>query len=300
MAKKKNLKDLDSETLEYIDDKMNNGVEERYNQQAASIQSKVLDYKIALKCKNKKQKEYHNLIKKNTITLCSGEAGTGKSYVALATALELLKDPKMPFNKILIIVPTVEAGNMSIGYLKGTLEEKIAQYCYPSINTMEKIIDQSSGNGREKVKELKKSGKLEFAPLSFQRGLTHSNTLVLLEEAENLNQQELFLLLSRIGENSKYIILGDSKQLDRKDIRNSKKKCGLDYAIEKLDGLEDVGIIHFGKEDIVRHPLIGKIMDRWFGIEGEPETILNDKDEDSSIIEIISSVDEPEIKLVAI
>lgn len=292
MAKKKNLKDLDAETMDYIDDKMNNGVEERYVSNTVSCQmNKALDYKITLKCKNKKQKEYHNLIKKNTITLCSGEAGTGKSYVALATALELLKDPKMPFNKILIIVPTVEAGNMSIGYLKGTLEEKIAQYCYPSICTMEKIIDQSVGNGKEKVKELKKSNLLEFAPLSFQRGLTHSNTIVLLEEAENLNKQELFLLLSRIGENSKYIILGDSKQLDRKDIRNSKQKCGLDYAIEKLDGLEDVGIIHFGKEDIVRHPLISKIMDRWFDIPSE------EKDERIEVQPITSDL---EIKLFAV
>lgn len=261
MARKKNLKDLEPEIMELIDNKMNNGVDERYNTYTNC--SKVLDYKVVLKCKNKKQKEYHNLIKEKDVILCAGEPGTGKSYVALATALELLKGDN-EYNKLIIVVPTVEAGNMNLGYLKGTKEEKIMPYLDADFYTIEKILNSSGNNGKEVLNKLIKCDIIVGEPIGYMRGKTLDNSIVLITEAENFNKQELFLILSRIGENSKYIINGDVKQLDRKDIKKEKQACGLEYAMEKLTDMPEIGTIHFTQEDIVRNPLISKIMDRWF------------------------------------
>ena len=223
MGRKKNLKDLEPEIMELIDNKMNNGVDERYNTYTNC--SKVLDYKVVLKCKNKKQKEYHNLIKEKDVILCAGEPGTGKSYVALATALELLD---------------------------------------ADFYTIEKILNSSGNNGKEILNKLIKCDIIVGEPIGYMRGKTLDNSIVLITEAENFNKQELFLILSRIGENSKYIINGDVKQLDRKDIKKEKQACGLEYAMEKLTDMPEIGTIHFTQEDIVRNPLISKIMDRWF------------------------------------
>lgn len=270
MARKKNLKDLDPEAIELVESKMMGGLEERYqnDNQTYNVCSKALEYKVALKCKNEKQKEYHKLIKDKEVVLCSGEPGTGKSYIALATILELLKADN-PYRKLMIVVPTVEAGNMNIGYLKGTKDEKIEAYLQADLYTMEKILNSAGNNGKECLKTLQKCGIIEAEPVGFMRGKTLDNTIVLITEAENFNKQELFLILSRIGNKSKYIINGDVKQLDRKDIRNSKQECGLEYAMRVLEPLDEVGIIRFGKEDIVRNPLIGKIMDKWFDLEDD-------------------------------
>lgn len=263
MAKKRNLKDLDQETMDFIDSKMNNGVDERYGDTNYGNCSKALDYKINLKCKNKKQKEYHKLIKEKEVVFCSGEPGSGKSYVALATALELLKADNN-YKKLVIVVPTVEAGNMNLGYLKGSKEEKILPYLEADFYTIEKILNTCGNNGKIVLNNLLKSELITGEPIGYMRGKTLDNSIVLITEAENFSKQELFLILSRIGENSKYIINGDVKQMDRKDIRNSGNECGLEYAIRTLSEIPQIGSIHFTKEDIVRNPLIGVIMDKWF------------------------------------
>lgn len=258
MGRKKNLKDIDPDVMDLIDDKMNNGVEDRYLNS-----NKIFDYKIVLKCKNKKQKEYHNLIKTKDVILCSGEPGTGKSYVALATALELLKGDN-GYKRLIVVVPTVEAGNMNIGYLKGTKEEKIMPYLDADLYTIEKILDASGNNGKDVLSKLIKSEVVFGEPIGYMRGKTIDNSLVLITEAENFSKQELFLILSRIGDNSKYIINGDVKQLDRKDLKRDKQECGLEHAMSRLKDIPEIGIIHFTQEDIVRNPLISKIMDKWF------------------------------------
>ena len=258
MGKKKNLKDIEPEMMDIIDDKMNYGLEDRY-----SNVSKLLDYKVVLKCKNKKQKDYHNLIKTKDVILCSGEPGTGKSYVALATSLELLKGDN-GYKRLIIVVPTVEAGNMNIGYLKGTKEEKIMPYLDADMYTIEKILDSSGNNGKEVLNRLVKQDIILGEPIGYMRGKTLDNSIVLITEAENFSKQELFLILSRIGDNSKYIINGDVKQLDRKDIKKNNQECGLEHAMSCLNDIPEVGSIHFTQEDIVRNPLISKIIDKWF------------------------------------
>jgi phosphate starvation-inducible PhoH-like protein len=261
MSKKKNLKLTPDDEL-YVSEKMNGNYEEKYTTTIPC--SNALNYKVDLKCKNEKQKEYCNLIKDKEITICSGVFGTGKSYCSNAAALQMLKDNNSPYRSILIVVPTCEAGNMSLGYLKGDLETKISVYLDADLYTMEKILNNSSNrtSGKEIVKNLKNCGMIEAEPVNFARGKTWDKKIILINEAENFSKQEMLLLLSRLGEKSKMIISGDPLQVDRKDIKN-KEKCGLEYAMEKLVDMDEIGLIKFGEEDIVRNPLIGKILDKW-------------------------------------
>lgn len=261
MARKKNLKDLDQETLDLIEMKMNNGTDERYSSTEYTNCSKALDFKVNLKCKNKKQKEYHELIKNKEIVFCSGEPGTGKSYVALATALELLKGDN-PYRKLIIVVPTVQADN-EIGYLKGTLEEKLAPFTECHIYNMEQIINNGGSCGKDIVKKLMKCGLVEFRCVSFMRGCTIDNAILFVSEGQNLPKSAFKTILTRIGYNSKYIFDGDISQIDDKEIKRGKKECGLQYAIEKLNGLDNIGVVEFGREDIVRNPIISTILDNW-------------------------------------
>ena len=262
MGRKKNLKGLDEADLELINSKMAYGAEDRGESSYTNC-SKALNYKIYLKCKNQSQKLLHNLIKSKEVTFCAGAAGTGKSYVALATALELLKDDNA-YKKIIIVVPTVQS-DLEIGFLKGTIEEKIMPYAQAHIYTMEKILNAAGNNGKEVVKELQKCGLLEIMCVSFLRGLTIDNAVVLIEESQNLPKSAFKTLLTRIGDNSKYIFDGDLDQIDNKDIKKGASDCGLKYAIDKLSDLEDVGSMQFTKDEIVRNPIISKILDRWDG-----------------------------------
>ena len=132
MSRKKNLKGLDEADLELINSKMAYGAEDRGENSYTNC-SKALNYKINLKCKNQSQKLLHNLIKSKEVTFCAGSAGTGKSYVSLATALELLKGDNA-YKKIIIVVPTVQS-DLEIGFLKGTIEEKIMPYAQAHIYT---------------------------------------------------------------------------------------------------------------------------------------------------------------------
>ena len=223
-------------------------------------------YKLTIKCKNKKQKEFLNLLKNEEKRICFGigSAGTGKSYISLSYALMALKDGSLPYDQIICFVPTCEAGAMSIGLLKGSLTEKIWPYLEADKDTLEKIL-KISDNAKPKqiVQDMFNDMTIEYRLVNFARGTTLDNAVILIAEAENFSKEEMLLLLTRIGENSKIIITGDLEQLDRKDIIKSKNKCGLEYAVDKLSRLSSVGVIEFTNEDIVRNPLIGKIIDLW-------------------------------------
>lgn len=264
MVRKKNMKDVDAESLEYIDD---------YNKVSQDIpvksrhSNKVFSYKVVLKCKNEKQKAFLNNLKNQENEICfgTGSAGSGKSFISLGYSLLALKDQENAFDKLIIIVPTCEAGNMSLGFLKGTLEEKLAPYLEADTYTMEKILKES-GNACSKgiVNDLIKGGYIEYQLVNFARGKTFDNCIVLINEAENYSKEEMLLLLTRVGKNCKLIVTGDPMQLDRKDIKKTKSSCGISYAIEHLCGLEEVSCTVFEDSDIVRNPLIGKILDNWF------------------------------------
>lgn len=260
MGRKKNLKGIDTETMDIINEKFNNGY---YCESSVNYVSrnKSLDYKIFLKSKNKKQEELINEIKHKEITFCSGSAGTGKSYIAMAVALDLIRQDNQ-FKKITLIVPTVQS-DIELGFLKGSLEEKIFPHAEPHLYTMEKIINKSGGNGKIAVEMLRKNGLLDIKPVSFLRGATLDEQIILIEESQNLPVSAFKTILTRLGDNCKMVFLGDIDQIDNKELRKKGVRSGLDYAIEKLSELKEVGTITFNKDEIVRNPLISKILDNW-------------------------------------
>jgi phosphate starvation-inducible PhoH-like protein len=212
--------------------------------------SRIIGNKVNLKCKNIKQKEFANLIKEKEIVICSGPAGTGKSYVSIAIAIGLLQDADNSYNKLLIIRPAVEADE-NLGFLPGDLKEKLAPFLAPSIDIVDKIIGESS---RIRLEE---SGDLKGEPLGFIRGKSIDNSIVIVEECQNMTPTQVKTLLTRIGYGSKFVISGDMDQSDRyKRIEDT----GLYDAIKKHGHIPEIGVFEFDENDIVRNPLITKIL----------------------------------------
>jgi phosphate starvation-inducible PhoH-like protein len=261
-GRRKNIKDLAIEDEMLINEKMmGNGSYKEYTNG-----SSALNYKVELKCKNQKQKDLCKLIKEKEIVFCSGTFGTGKSYCINGISLELLKRTDNTFEKILIIIPTLENSGkeLYLGMLPGTKDEKISVYTDADTETMKKILKKSNNiKHKEIIDNLIKCGKISFEVVNYSLGKTWDNSIILLNEAENFNKQEMLLLISRIGEGSKIIVSGDVMQTLRKSIITNKEDCGLTYAIKKLKDMDEVGCIEFTKEDIVRNPLLFKIIEKW-------------------------------------
>lgn len=245
MGKKaKSSKDFNSEDMEIINSYKN---PERYKNEIS------YDYKVDLKFKNEKQKLHYETIKDKEITIISGSAGTGKSYVTFATALELIKESENKFKEIIVVVPTVQS-EIELGFIKGTIEEKIAPFTDAHLYTMSKII------GKTALDKLVNKKKIKFEVVSFMRGKTIDNSLIIIEEGQNFTKSAMKTLLTRIGYGSKYIISGDFEQCDNKEITKSKNDNGLKYIIDRLKKLNEIGIVEYTNEEIVRNPLIGKIL----------------------------------------
>jgi phosphate starvation-inducible PhoH-like protein len=190
---------------------------------------------------------------KNQITICSGPAGVGKSYIAMKAAVDLLRDTNNSYEKIMIVRPAVESEE-KLGSLPGTLEEKLDPYISPSYYLLNKLIGKEN---REKLIDLE---LIEVQALAFIRGWNIDNTILIFEEAQNSTPNQMKLLLTRIGFNSKFFISGDLEQTDRyKDIKHS----GLYDAIQKFKNMDDIGVFEFQAEDIVRNSLITKILKRY-------------------------------------
>ena len=262
MAKKKRLTEsLDDEELAYVTSKMNPEKEEY-----KTTSSRLLNFKLKLKCKNQRQKELHNLIKEKQIIFCQGSAGTGKSYIAGETALDLLKAGG--YRRIIICCPNVESSSMPLGLLPGTVDEKMQPYMDAIEFTLIKILDDSGNfNSKEIVTNLLKNDMIIEEAASFLRGKTFDDSIIIVDESENFSKQEMLLILTRIGRNSKMVFLGDNQQVDRRDIKKSGEKCGLDYAFDTLQGIDDIGFLEFNDEDIVRNPIITDILKKWNNIE---------------------------------
>lgn len=215
-----------------------------------SSANRIIGSKVRLKCKNTKQKEYANLIKEREIVFCSGPAGTGKSYVSIAVAIELLQNTSNAYNKILIVKPAVEAEE-NLGFLPGDIKEKMAPYLASSIDIVDKILGKSTRI------DLEKSEDLMAEPLGFIRGKTIDNAILIMEEAQNMSPSQMKTLLTRIGYNSKYVISGDMDQSDKYD---KVEKSGLYDAMLKHRGVDGVGFFEFDENDIVRNPIISKLL----------------------------------------
>ena len=212
---------------------------------------------IKKKQKNKfltdNQREYYQSLISNQITICSGPAGVGKSFVAMKAAVDLLTDPSNGYEKIIIVRPAVEAEE-KLGALPGNLEEKLDPYIFPSYYLLNKIIGKEA---REKLKDLE---VIEGFALAYMRGMNIDNSILIFEEAQNSTPNQMKLLLTRIGSNSKFFISGDLEQTDRyKDIKQS----GLYDAITRFNFVNDISIFEFSQNDVVRNPLITKILKKY-------------------------------------
>jgi phosphate starvation-inducible PhoH-like protein len=199
------------------------------------------------------QKEYYEILKSNQITICSGPAGVGKSYIAMKAAVDLLIDKNNSYEKIIIVRPAVEAEE-KLGSLPGGLEEKLDPYIFPSYYLLNKIIGKDS---REKLKEAE---VIEVFALAYMRGMNIDNSILIFEEAQNASPNQMKLLLTRIGFNSKFFISGDIEQTDR---YKHKEQSGLYDALHKFKDIDDVGTFEFNDKDIVRNPLISKILQKY-------------------------------------
>ncbi len=193
------------------------------------------------------QAEYVNLLQTRDMVFCTGSAGSGKTYLAVAEALRLILTHKK--NKLIITRPVVEAGE-SLGFLPGDLEDKIDPYLRPLRDAMETILPA------ETVKRLFEAGIVEVAPLAYMRGRTLNNAVVILDEAQNTTCAQMKMFLTRMGENTKVFVTGDPSQIDLP----KKIESGLMHSINILYNIEDIGFMELTAEDVVRNQLVKKIV----------------------------------------
>ncbi len=193
------------------------------------------------------QKRYIQAIRAHDLTFGIGPAGTGKTYLAMAMAVSSLQDEKI--SRIILTRPAVEAGE-ALGFLPGDLYEKIEPYLRPLHDALHDMLSA------DEIQRHTERGVIEIAPLAYMRGRTLNNAFVILDEAQNSTAEQMFMFLTRLGFNSKAVITGDVTQIDLP----SHKKSGLVEAQQALRNVEGIGIVEFSKRDVVRHPLVQRII----------------------------------------
>ena len=196
------------------------------------------------------QLTYLNAMVNNEVVFGMGPAGTGKTYLAVAMGLHLLKNKDI--KRVILTRPAVEAGE-ALGFLPGDLKEKVAPYLRPLYDAIDDMIGYEEGASRLD------DGSIEIAPLAYMRGRTLSQSFVILDEAQNTTEEQMFMALTRLGEGSRAIITGDASQID---LRGG-QKSGLLEAEQALKGVKGVSFCHFESSDVVRHPVVGRIIDAY-------------------------------------
>ncbi len=194
-----------------------------------------------------KQKTYIRALKESDIVISAGPAGTGKTFLAVAVALTMLLEKKI--ERIILSRPAVEAGER-LGFLPGDMRDKVDPYLRPLYDSLYDLLDF------EKIQKKIEVGDIEIAPLAFMRGRTLKNSFAILDEAQNATDTQIKMFLTRIGENSKIVINGDPSQIDLPN----KMSSGLDSSKKRLAHLKEITVIDFDHSDVVRHPLISKIV----------------------------------------
>ena len=200
--------------------------------------------------RSKKQKEYVRSLKANKIVISLGPAGTGKTYLAVAVALSMLLEKKV--ERIILSRPAVEAGER-LGFLPGDMKDKIDPYLRPLYDSLYDLLDY------DKIQRKIESGAIEIAPLAFMRGRTLKNSFAILDEAQNATETQIKMFLTRIGENSKLVVNGDPSQVDLPN----KNQSGLIKSQVILKGIKEISVINFGHQDVMRHPLVTKIVEAY-------------------------------------
>ena len=199
-----------------------------------------------IKCKTVGQKTYVDAIKKNTVVFGVGPAGTGKTYLAVCMAVSAFKSKQV--EKIVLTRPAVEAGE-KLGFLPGDLQTKVDPYLRPLYDALQELL------GLETYAKLMERGAIEVAPLAYMRGRTLSNAFIILDEAQNTTKEQMKMFLTRMGEGSKVVVTGDITQIDLDG-----KQSGLVHATDILSGVEGIGVCKLTAKDVVRHPLVMRII----------------------------------------
>ncbi len=197
--------------------------------------------------RSEKQSEYIKALKENEIVMSLGPAGTGKSFLAVSVAVTLLIEKKI--ERVILSRPAVEAGE-KLGFLPGDMKEKVDPYLRPLYDALYELF------GADKIDKKIESGEIEIAPLAFMRGRTLKNCFAILDEAQNATDTQIKMFLTRIGENSKLVVNGDPSQIDL----INKSQSGLIKSKNLLKDIEEIKIIEFDHNDVVRHPLVSKII----------------------------------------
>ena len=196
------------------------------------------------------QQKYISMLEKYSLVLCVGPAGTGKTYIAFAKAVNALINNEV--NRIILTRPAIEAGE-NLGFLPGDLKQKIDPYIRPLFDALHDMIPS------EAIEKYLEKGIIEVAPLAYMRGRTLNNSFIILDEAQNTTHQQMLMFLTRLGFDSKCVITGDPSQIDLADIN----KSGLINANKILKNIDQIGICELNKKDVIRHPLVQKIIEAY-------------------------------------
>jgi phosphate starvation-inducible PhoH-like protein len=202
---------------------------------------------VKIKARTVNQKKLVEAIRKNDMVFCIGPAGTGKTYTAVALAVQALKNKEV--KRIVLTRPAVEAGE-NLGFLPGDLKEKLDPYLMPLYDALRDMIPP------ERLAEMIQYGVIEIAPLAFMRGRTLDKAFVILDEAQNTTIMQMKMFLTRMGMTAKFVITGDMSQVDLP----RKQRSGLTYATRILRDIEGIGVVEMGHSDIIRHKIIAKII----------------------------------------
>ena len=197
--------------------------------------------------RSERQKDYVRALRDSDIVISAGPAGTGKTFLAVAVGLTMLLDKKI--ERIILSRPAVEAGER-LGFLPGDMKEKVDPYLRPLYDSLYDLFDF------EKIQRMIEIGDIEIAPLAFMRGRTLKNSFAILDEAQNATDTQIKMFLTRIGDNSKIVINGDPSQIDL----SNKNFSGLNRAKKLLGHLKEISVVDFDHSDVVRHPLVSKIV----------------------------------------
>ena len=222
-------------------------IDEKIQNSEKNIEYIIKTPKRSVIPRSEKQKKYVRALKENTITISAGPAGTGKTFLAVAVALTMLLEKKI--ERIILSRPAVEAGER-LGFLPGDMREKVDPYLRPLYDSFYDLLDY------EKIQKKIEVGDIEIAPLAFMRGRTLKNSFAILDEAQNATDTQIKMFLTRLGENSKIVINGDPSQIDLP----KKSVSGLTRTKKLLGHLNEVSFVDFDHTDVVRHPLVSKIV----------------------------------------
>ena len=233
-------KDIESSVNKFM-------IDEKVTNKSGNVEYIIKTPKKSVIPRSEKQKNYIRTLKESDIVISAGPAGTGKTFLAVAVALTMLLEKKI--ERIILSRPAVEAGER-LGFLPGDMREKVDPYLRPLYDSLYDLLDF------EKIQKKIEVGDIEIAPLAFMRGRTLKNSFAILDEAQNATDTQIKMFLTRIGENSKIVINGDPSQIDLPN----KTMSGLNRSKKLLGHLKEISVVDFDHTDVVRHPLVSKIV----------------------------------------